>query len=1457
MFAAQTFRTKVSLYLHNPQIKCTSVTSTISIGQVTYDLNNLDPSFIPPLRDTLITALESLTGGPKSIIIQLSLALSGLVLQFPAWQDIAVQNVIDKFGQNPATVSTLLEFLTVLPEEISSNTKIPVNSDEYREGSRKLLTNNAARVANLLTMYITANGVTTVVQSQVFYCLRSWVISGEITAEAVAETPLLGFAFEALESDVLFNAAVDIICEVIHETQEIDENMAVIQVIIPKLVQLKPKIESAKDDPDKMKGLAKIFSEAGEVYRMLILQHSETFFPIVEAIGACSAYPDLDIVPITFQFWMRLALSIGKKPSVSPLFLDAYRSLMSVMIKHLHFPEDPGNMSPQEADDFRSFRHVMGDTLKDCCFVLGTENCLTKVLEMLTAALAEGNVGKQVLWQDIEAPLFALRSMGAEIDPSDDRVIPKIMDLMPLLLDHPRVRYSAILVMSRYTEWTSRHPDYIPFQLQFISTGFENADSEVSAAASQAMVYLCLDCKRDMIPFLPQLHSFLASIGSKLVQDDRRRIYEAVAHVISAMPMDQAAQSLKTFSVDILGKIHAVVMKGTVPTKQELQDVSDGLENLESMLAIVETFGEELPTTCVGSCQQAWSILDPLLSKFGTQYEIAERTTRVLRAGLRFFESLALSVVPSVLTRMSFAFEATGFASYAWIAGKIMSNFGEEDNAEMRAAVMDTYERSTAKVIALLQQKELRDIPDVLEDYLHMILQLFEKRPDILLESAMFPMAIRIAIAALTLIHTEVIFASLDLLRVIIAHDSLDPSLKNPPPKFPMYAAIIRQVIGLEGAQLTVNLLSGLVNEFPGESISIVITIFHALNQVPTPVSFGPAKQQLLADVTSSLNNGEPDNVKKAIGVFQRRATQSFARSISVRAFSHSAPRFSYEDTTRNLLIHKDTKVLCQGFTGKTVTPRSSTAYARNAHISSKATFHIREALAYGTNMVGGVSPKKAGQTHLGLPVFGSVRDAVRETKPDASVLYVPPPSAADAIIEAIENEIGLIVCITEGIPQADEIRVMSALKSQSKSRLVGPNCPGIINPLGCKMGIQPGHIHKPGKIGIVSRSGTLTYEAVAQTTSVGLGQSLCVGIGGDPFPGTQHIDVVKIFLQQPETEGIVLIGEIGGSMEEEAAEYLEKYNKTLKNPKPVVAFIAGRTAPPGRRMGHAGAIIAGGKGKASDKVAALEKAGAIVTDSPAKIGATMLQASAKIIYVPIKSDLFFQSGNAGRRPSLKRTFEEKLLYGLYKTLTVSPVPQKSRPSIFSITDRAKWDAWKSAGLAWRGNERDAEVRYIAIAESLGWSPASCAETAPSEAPSRAPFTAEELLAEDSDYETPQSSGGSIGLTVSTLHAPEERDDKTLHGLAISGDVLKLLALLETNPGTDVNTFDEYGFTALHLACDRGNTSIVEILLKRGANANVNDEDGLSPLDLAREANHEDVAALLETHLETENARSS
>ncbi|KAF9244609.1 armadillo-type protein [Melanogaster broomeanus] len=854
LFAAQTFRSKV-----------------------TYDLHQVDAANLLPLRDTLITALETYHTGPRTIITQLCLAMSGLALQLPQW-DNAVQTMIETFGTNPATVPVLLQFLTVLPEELASNTRIPITDDEYRDMSSKLLTANANQVLDLLSMYIQASGVTTTVQNQVFGCLRTWLIAGEVDPSGLAESPLFGFVFEALASEELFDSAVDVICELIHETQEIDDNMPVIELIVPRIIALKPQIEARKEDSERIRGLARIFAEAGETYRLLILRHTSTFFPIVEAIGQCSAYPDLDIVPITFPFWMRLAQTIGKKASVEPLFSEAYNTLMGVVIQHLTFPADTASLTGQEADDFRAFRHVMGDTLKDCCLVLGADTCLLSAYSRITTALSRGAQSNS--WQEIEAPLFALRSMGAEVDIADENAVPKIMDLIPSLPNHPRIRYAALLIISRYTEWINRHPDYISFQLQYISAGFEDSDSEVSAAAGQALKYLCQDCKQHLIDFLPTLHAFLTTTGSKLVQDDRRQVYEAIAYVISAMPMEKAAESLRTFSLDILSQIHALTGKTTPITKQELKEIGYGLENLEVMLHVIGAFGDRLPAACHNSCQEVWSIFDGFIAKYAFDYDTAERTTRVLRHGVVLFGQSTLQIAPAIISRMVTSFEATGFSAFLWIAGKIVGRFGKESDPALRSAFRALFERSTNKIVSLLQSKAPRDIPDVLEDYIQLLLKLLEMDSDVFFLSPAFPLAFQLCMAALTLIHSDLVFATLDLFRDILTQDCLSPSAPLAP-AFTQPAGAIKPVVEKEGFAFVGYLLSGLVGDFPEDSTAVVVSIFRSiaelfpsqlltwlppvLQQLPASDAPNEAKQRLLIDVTSAVNTRQYDKVKYSI----------------------------------------------------------------------------------------------------------------------------------------------------------------------------------------------------------------------------------------------------------------------------------------------------------------------------------------------------------------------------------------------------------------------------------------------------------------------------------------------------------------------------------------------------------------------------------------------------------------
>ncbi|KAG8932286.1 Nuclear import receptor [Tulasnella sp. 418] len=877
VFAAQTFRAKV-----------------------THDLHQLDAAQRLGLRDTLLTAIRQYATGPRVVLIQICLALSGLALQMKEWEN-AVMDVITALGQDPTTVPALLQFLTVLPEEVSSNTRIPMSHEDYRYQEARLLTSNASEILKLLTMYAQAAGVTSTVQTQILKCLRSWINVGEISAGMLAETPLFQFAFECLAFDALFDPAVDMICDLIHETQEVDDNLDVIKQIVPLLVQLRPVLAAAQkaDDADKVRGYCRMFTEAGETYRLLVLQHPETFFPIVEAIGECAAYHDLDIVPITFHFWYRLAQSIGKKQSVSPMFHDAYRALMGIIITHLHFPTDPESMTPQERDEFRGFRHVMGDTLKDCCYVLGTDVCLIRTYEMITAAIARGAAGDgTVSWQEIEAPLFAMRSMGAEVDPNDDEVLPKIMDLIPQLPAHPKVRYAATLVISRYSEWTDRHPEYIPFQLQYVSAGFDDPDLEVAAASGQAMKYLCKDCRSHLVEYLPQLHSFVQTVGPKLIQDDRLQVYEAIAYIISSMRMEEAGQALRLFALDLVQQIHTIISNTSPASKEELQKVADCLELLEALLHVVQSFGEELPPACQNTCPEVYVVLDSLIANYGRHYFISERACRVLKLGMQFFGDAGLPVVPQLVSRLSSAFDATGYSSFIWILGKVVGQYGATSDTIFWANLQAGYEAISEKVFSMLEDTPPSDMPDVLEDYSHFVLQLLEYSPEVVLLSASFSKTFQANLTSLTLVHPDVIFPALDFVYSVLGHEALNPDAaesKDVPAKFPLFAAAIRKAVAESGFQMVALILTGLVTHFPEDSTSIVSTIFRivaglwptelatwlptVLEQVP-PSSLAPAaKTQFLTEFGAAVSAGELDRIKKAVVTLNRASKRTRERS--------------------------------------------------------------------------------------------------------------------------------------------------------------------------------------------------------------------------------------------------------------------------------------------------------------------------------------------------------------------------------------------------------------------------------------------------------------------------------------------------------------------------------------------------------------------------------------------------
>ncbi|OZJ03568.1 hypothetical protein BZG36_03091 [Bifiguratus adelaidae] len=774
LFAAQTLRQKAS-----------RMATGSLIAMIIYDLQDLDETARTSLRDSLLALLSQYATGPKLVVTQLCLGIADLALQFTSWQNV-LTDMVNLYGKTPETAICLLEFLTILPEEINASSRIPMSDDVYQQRSSELLTNNSDAVLKMLVMYMQTAGHSTDLQAKVFSCLLSWLRTGDLDVNDLAANPLLPLTFQSLAVPALFDVAVDVICEIIYQSKEVESYMQLIQQIYPLLQPLRDMLRqcSADEDSDTVRGLCRIFTEAGESYLTLVLSHADAFIGIVDGIADCTAYHDLDIVPMTFPFWYKLAdaLMNERNAGAVPKFEPVFSRLVDAIINHCHYPEDLSTWTAEERDEFRDFRHVMGDTLKDCCDVLGPEKCLAKPCAVLTRLLRSSAVSTPasslpatptteqapVTWQAIEAPIFALRAMGARVPTDENTLMPQIMDLLQQLPPHPKIRYAATLLISRYTRWTSYHPTYIPYQLQFVTAGFD--DQEVAAASALALKHLCEDCGKLLVGYLSELHPFYLNLMKSLPAKDAFEVTEAVAHVIAAVPIHEIAQALQWFVLPSAQRLHELASKDANSSSEaEQKEIADVIERITLFLRIIRPDVPQAEShPCVAFLTEIWPVIELVIANYGDNAKISESACRLFKHALITYELRLRPLLPNLMEQLASAFARSHLSCYLWIGMYVVREHGVRD-METAPACVSLFENLSASTFSFLNGKEFRDVPDVIEDYFRLAGAVIEENPAPIVQSNITSSIVQAGLAGISIEQANALESVLLFFRRILS----------------------------------------------------------------------------------------------------------------------------------------------------------------------------------------------------------------------------------------------------------------------------------------------------------------------------------------------------------------------------------------------------------------------------------------------------------------------------------------------------------------------------------------------------------------------------------------------------------------------------------------------------------------------------------------------------------------
>ncbi|KND02149.1 uncharacterized protein SPPG_09044 [Spizellomyces punctatus DAOM BR117] len=774
--------------------------------KIEFDLDQLDVTARQSLRDSLLTLLHHYRAGPKPMVTQLCLSLADLAIQMVEWDD-PIQHLITMFGKEGEMVGPLLEFLGVLPEECGYNKKIQMDEDELICRADKILHEHATEVLSLLMYYHGHAG--------------NLIRSGDIKIASLAGTPVVGLAFDALACEPLFDVASDLACEIIYRSGKNGKEESIIHAVYPRLLPLRKKLEDSKDDPETVRGLCRIFEDAGEAWTSLIATNYEAFEHVVGGLLQCAAYEELDIAKITFLFWEYLAneVILAANAAHRPKFYPVYRQLIDVMIKHLHYPNDLAEWTAEERDEFREFRHEMGDVLKQCVKVLGEEEALSRPYSMLSALCVAGSNGAfdpSVQWQKIEAPLFSLRTMCREVSQNESQVLPRIMEMLPQLPDHAKIKYAAILVIGRYAEWTARHPEFISYQLTFVSQGFE--EDEAVAAAAQAMKYLCKACAPQLVNYLSQLHLFYFNIVKKLKREQTYDLTEAIAHVLAAVPVSESLTAMQTFCHPIAQRLHEIASTDG--------NASDGDDTpiVKEAVALLDQLG-----TLIKFVKPPHN--HPLNQPFPRCFCYA----RDMASGRHADEQWDIvPILMQMMTRTVALFDQTGLPCYLWVSWRCVRVYGNDEREEGKTVfgIVETLTASTFRMIQSSADK-LENIPDVIEEYFRLVEELLEQCPTLFCQSSLLPSLFNCAMACLAIQQLEALSAVISFLKSLFKCAS--PRNRSNPLPQTMVDPLVH-VIRTNVVQFVQLVFNGLLYTFPRarEVFADVATIFkYMLDAVP------------------------------------------------------------------------------------------------------------------------------------------------------------------------------------------------------------------------------------------------------------------------------------------------------------------------------------------------------------------------------------------------------------------------------------------------------------------------------------------------------------------------------------------------------------------------------------------------------------------------------------------------